>query len=94
MRLEYDERADAVYVEVAGPIPDGGVDSTEELDQDRNVNRDGNDRVVGYEFLNARRLGVKLDDLEHRDELARLFRDAGFPERTWGSPRPVKEGRR
>jgi uncharacterized protein YuzE len=94
MRLAYDERADAAYVEVAGPIPDGGVGSTQELDQDRNVDRDADDRVVGYEFLNARRFGVKVDDLEHRDELARLFRDAGFPERTWASPRPVKEGRR
>ena len=44
-------------------------------------------------FLNARRYSVRLDDLEHRDELARVFREAGFSERNWGSPRPTTKPR-
>jgi uncharacterized protein YuzE len=87
MKLTYDEHVDAAYVDVAGPIPPGGVDYTEELDQDRNIDRDANDAILGYEFLNARRYGVRLDDLEHRDDLARIFRDAGIKERDWSTPR-------
>ena len=87
MKLEYDEQVDAAYVYTAGPIPLGGVDATERLDQDRNVDYDSNDRIVGYEFLNVRRYGVRLDDLEHRKQLAGLFREAGFAERDWSTPR-------
>ena len=92
MHLEYDETVDAASVEVAGPIPPGGVAFTEELDQDRNVRYNADDRVIEYEFLNVRRYGVKLDDLEHREELRALFREAGFTERDWGTP--VGAGRR
>ncbi|MDQ3811133.1 MAG: hypothetical protein M3336_12670, partial [Chloroflexota bacterium] len=56
----------------------GGVDYTEELDQDRNVKFDSADRIVRYEFLNVRRSGVRVNDLPHREELARLFGTAGF----------------
>lgn len=92
MELRYDDRADAAAVDVHGRIVPGTVDFTEELDQDRNVKYDTNDRVLGYRFLNVRRYGVKLDDLEHRDELRALFRAAGFTERDWGTP--VGSGRR
>ena len=88
MKLTYDEHVDAAYVCVAGPISPGGVDYTEELDQDRNVDRDAENVILGYEFLNARRYGVRLDDLKHRDELAQVFRDAGIKERDWSTPRP------
>lgn len=86
MKLTYSEEVDAAYVEVAGPIPSGGVDATERLDQDRNVDRDAEGSIVGYEFLNARRHGVRLDDLGHRVELSRVFSDAGFRERDWSAP--------
>ena len=92
MELRYDERADAAAVDVHGRIVPGTVDFTEELDQDRNVKYDADERVLGYRFLNVRRFGVKLDDLEHRDELRVLFREAGFAERDWGTP--VGAGRR
>ncbi len=92
MELHYDERADAAAVDVDGRILPGTVDFTEELDQDRNVKYDAKDRIFGYRFLNVRRCGVKLDDLEHRDELRALFREAGFAERDWGTP--VGAGRR
>ncbi len=47
---------------------------------------DADDKVIQYEFLNVKRYGVRLDDLEHREELAVLFRDAGFNERDWSTP--------
>lgn len=93
MKLTYDAQVDAAYVYVAGPIPPGGVDYTEQLDQDRNIDRDANDAILGYEFLNARRFGVRLDDLEHKDELAQVFQDAGIKERDWSTPRPVLRAR-
>jgi hypothetical protein len=37
---------------------------------------------------------MRLDDLEHREELAALFREAGFEERDWGHPIPTKVVRR
>jgi uncharacterized protein YuzE len=94
MKLTYDQQVDAAYVEVHGPIPDGGVDRTERLDADRNIDYDADDRIIGYELLNVRRCGVRLDDLEHREELATLFRDAGFQERDWSDPIPTKVIRR
>ena len=86
MKLEYDPVVDAAFVEVRGPILPGGIDANERLDQDRNVKYDTNDQIIGYEFLNVKRYGVRLDDLAHRDELARLFAEAGFVERDWGTP--------
>ena len=86
MEMRYDERADAAAVDLHGRIAPGSVDFTDELDQDRNVLYDANDRVLGYRFLNVRRYGVKLDDLEHRDALRALFLEAEFVERDWGTP--------
>jgi hypothetical protein len=97
MKMEYDPRADAASVEVRGPIEPGDVADLEILDQDRNVRYDAQGRPVEYEFLNVKRHGVRLDDIvdpEHRQELARLFREAGFRERDWGSPRPTSKRRR
>ena len=65
-----------------------------ELDADRLVHYDADDEIVEYEFLNAKRYGVRLDDLEHREELARLFAEAGFVERDWGHPIPTRVIRR
>ncbi len=90
MRLHYDERVDAAFVDVVGSMTPGGVDYTEELDEDRNVKYDADERIVRYEFLNVRRHGVRLDDLEHHDELARVSRGAGFRERDQSTPRPVR----
>jgi len=90
MKLTYDQYVDTAHVEVRGAIPGDGVAGTERLDADRNVDYDADDRIIGYEFLNARRFGVRLDDLEHRDELAALFKEAGFQERDWSHPIPTK----
>jgi len=90
MKMRYDAAVDAAFVEVHGPIPPGGTDANARLDQDRSVKYDADDRIIGYEFLNVRRHGVRLDDLEHRDELRVLFREAGFSERDWGAPIPTR----
>jgi hypothetical protein len=90
MKLEYDAQVDAAAVLVRGPIAPGGVDATDRLDADRLVHYDADDQIVEYEFLNVKRYGVRLDDLEHREELARLFAEAGFSERDWGHPIPTR----
>ena len=64
------------------------------LDADRLVHYDADGTVVKYEFLNARRYGVRLDDLEERDELTRIFQEVGFQERDWGHPIASNVGRR
>src|SRR3954465_13577389 len=73
MKLEYDERGDSAFVVVGQPIVPGGDHHKGRVDQDRFVRYDADDEIMEYEFLNVRRYGVRLDDLEHRDELARLF---------------------
>ena len=93
MKFSYDAQVDAAYIEVARPVPTGGGVTTEELDQDRNVDYGADDRIVGYEFLNVRRYGVRLDDLEHREQLAGLFREAGFAERDWSTSRSALKRR-
>jgi hypothetical protein len=94
MKLIYDPRVDAASVEVRGPVGPDDVEHLEMLDQDRNVRYGVDDQVVEYEFLNVRRYGVRLDDLEHREELARLFGEAGFAERDWSAPRPQPRPRK
>ncbi len=93
MKLDYDERADAAFVclDDAG-MPPGSGGPSRQLDQDRilRLGRDGH--LLAYEFLGVRRYGVRLDDLEDRDELRSIFREAGIPERTWSAP--LSAGRR
>ena len=95
MELQYDGQVDAAFVVVDGPIEPGGDHYKDRLDQDRFVRYSEVDgRILEYEFLNVRRFGVRLDDLEHREELAALFKEAGFQERDWGHPIPTKVIRR
>lgn len=86
MKLRYDPVADAVSVDVRGPILPGETDAHERLDEDRSVRYGADGHPVGYQFLNARRYGVRLNDLQHRDELRALLREFDFVERDWGSP--------
>lgn len=91
MQLKYDDRVDAASVFVGGEIVPGGDHHKERLDADRFVRySDIDGTVLQYEFLNVRRYGVRLDDLEHQAELSALFADAGFSERDWGHPIPTK----
>lgn len=89
MKLTYDPKADAAAVLIRDDVQPGDRDSVDRLDEDRFVHFDADDEIVEYQFRNVRRFGVRLDDIEdanHRAELARIFRDAGFSERTWSYP--------
>jgi len=87
MELKYDPQVDAASVQVRGPIEPGGDHYKDRLDEDRWVRLSEVDgAILEYELLNVKRFGVRLDDLEHRDELAELFREAGFQERDWSHP--------
>ena len=86
MELNYDQQGDAAFVYVSGPLAPGSIGGTKQLDQDRLIRFDREDRILAYEFLGVRRFGVRVDDLEHRDELRALFRAAGFTERDWSAP--------
>ena len=86
MELKYDRQGDAAFVYVSGPLTPGSIGGTKQLDQDRLVRFDREDRLLAYEFLGVRRFGVRVDDLEHRDELRAIFRDAGITERDWSAP--------
>ncbi len=81
MMVRYDREADAAYVYVSGPIPDGGVAYTEDVSvrgyYERGIDYDAEDRILGYEFLNVSH-SVDLSDLPHRDELATLFAERGI----------------
>jgi hypothetical protein len=86
MRLIYDQKGDSAAVLVDGEIGPEDTADVRELDTDRIVRYDADDRPIEYQFFNLRRYGARVDDLEHRDELARLFREAGFELRTWSTP--------
>ena len=95
MHLKYSPQADAASVDVGGPIVPGGNHHKEQIDDDRLIRfNDDDGSILEYEFLNVRRYGVRLDDLEHRTELAALFREAGFQERDWSHPISTKVIRR
>lgn len=76
MRLTISPRTGAAYVYVIDPIPDGGVDHSVEVGDDRVIDYDAKGAILGYEFLSVRE-GVDLAQLPHRDELVRVFADHG-----------------
>jgi hypothetical protein len=86
MKLIYDPNGDSVAVLIQGEIGPDDTADVRQLDVDRIVRYDDADLPIEYQFFNARRLGVRLDDLMHRTELTRLFHEAGFPERDWSEP--------
>jgi len=94
MKLIYDPKGDSVAVLVQGEIGPDDTADVRQLDVDRIVRYDEGDRPIEYQFFNARRLGVRLDDLVHHAELTRLFSEAGFPERDWSEPIRVTAVRR
>jgi hypothetical protein len=97
MQLKYYEQSDSAIVLTAGEIGPDDTADVRELDCDRIVRYDAADRAIEYQFFNVRRHGVRLDDLDSADDraaLSRLFREAGFLERTWGTPISYKVVRR
>jgi hypothetical protein len=93
IKIQFDDRADAASVEVLVPCGPDEYDS-DRLDADGFVRYGADSHPVEYEFLNVRHYGVRLDDLEHRADLAIHFADAGFHERDWGHPIPTRMVRR
>ena len=89
MKLKYYEQSDSAIVLTAGEIGPDDTADVRELDTDRIVRYAADGRAIEYQFFNVRRHGVRLDDLESVDDragLSQLFREAGFQERTWGTP--------
>jgi hypothetical protein len=73
----------------AGEIGPGDTADVRELDADRIVRYGKDGHTIEYQFFNVRRHGVRLDDLENANDraaMSQLFREAGFQERTWGTP--------
>lgn len=68
MRIEHDPKADTVYVHLREATEVFG----EDLDADRGIDYDAEDRPVGVEFLNVSG-GVDLADLPKQQELARAL---------------------
>ncbi len=68
VRITHDPEADAVYV----VLRDVTVAHTEELDSDRIVDYGADGQPRGIELLNVS-MGVDLDGMPERDEVARLL---------------------
>ena len=94
MRVRYDQQADSVAVLVHGEIGPGDTADVRQLDVDRIVRYGADGRPIEYQFFNARRLGIRLDDLPHRADLSALLQEAGFSERGWSEPIRITSVRR
>jgi hypothetical protein len=93
MDLIYHQQGDSAAVLVHGEIGPDDTAEVQQLDNDRIVRYGEHGHPIEYQFFNARRLGVRVNDLEHADELSRLFDGAGIPQRTWSDPVEVIEVR-
>src|SRR5690242_6389975 len=94
MRLILDEQGDSAAVLTGSEIGPDDTAEVRELDADRVARYDAAGNVIEYQFFNVKRHGVRLDDLEHRAALARLFADTGIAERTWSQSIRVTAVRR
>jgi uncharacterized protein YuzE len=72
--LEYDESADAAYLQVS----EGAWDRQERLDDARGVNYAADGSVIGIELLSPARKGVNLDGLPYAKDVERVMRARGF----------------
>lgn len=73
MYLTYDETADAVYVY----FERRDVDRTDQLTDRVNVDYAADGIPIGVEFLDVS-LGIDLDNVPHRAEVARLLDERHF----------------
>jgi hypothetical protein len=94
MHMAYEEKMDVARVRIRPTIAPEDVADSERLDADRLVRFDADGHPLTYEFLNARRFGVRVDDLENPATLAAMFREAGFVERDRGHLIPTNVVRR
>lgn len=72
--LEYDESVDAAYLTVS----DAPWDHQVRLDDARAVNYAADGSVIGIEILSPRRMGVLLDGLPLRRDVARVMQSVSF----------------
>lgn len=72
--LEYDESVDAAYLTVS----DAPWDHQVRLDDARAVNYAADGSVIGIEILSPRRMGVLLDGLPFRRDVARVMQSVSF----------------
>jgi uncharacterized protein YuzE len=73
MYLTYDEAADAVYVY----FERRDVDRTDQLTDRVNVDYAADGNPIGVEFLDVS-LGIDLDNVPHRADVARLLDERHF----------------
>jgi uncharacterized protein YuzE len=68
MKLEYDERADAVYIYFS----DAPYSYGEDIDNERGIYYDADGELIGVELLSVSN-GVITADLPYRSEIERLL---------------------
>jgi uncharacterized protein YuzE len=68
MRVEYDKKADAIYIYLSNGLYAYGKN----LDHERRIDYDANDEPIGIELLCVSE-GVITNDLPHRGEIERLL---------------------
>jgi len=73
MKIEYDKRADAIYIYFS----DKAYSYGEDLDEERRIDYDADGEVRGVE-LTCVSDGVVTDDLPHRTEIERALGDRGI----------------
>src|SRR6187551_3375219 len=86
MVMRYDQQGDAAAVLVNGEIGPNDTVDVRQLDSDRIARYDAAGQVIEYQFFTVRRHGVRLEDLEHREQLAVLFHEVSIPERDRSTP--------
>jgi len=73
MKIEYDKKADAIYIYLSNaPYAYG-----KNLDHERRIDYDENGEPIGVELLCVSE-GVITDDLPHREEIERILGNKGI----------------
>lgn len=73
MKIEYDKKADAIYIYLSNaPYACG-----KNLDHERRIDFDNNGKPIGVELLCVSE-GVNLEDLPNRAEIERALADRGI----------------
>ena len=67
MKIEYDKEGDTAYIYLKYPIEDGEAKKTIELDENIIIDLDKNNKLIGIEILNAKKLLSKEIILEAQE---------------------------
>jgi uncharacterized protein YuzE len=74
LHLECDESVDAAYISVK----DADWDHQVRLDDARGIDYAADGSVIGIEILSPRRMGVRLDGLPFKQDVARVLQAVSF----------------